>query len=1113
MKASNKFWRVAALLLLLVGMTGMGAAELFNPPDAGTQEWLYTEHTSLVFGVDVDSEGNVYSGSDDEEVHKINPDGTQEWTYSEHTSTIEDVAVDSEGTVYSGGQDNELNKIDSSGEKLWRKTYNQPIRSLAVDSEDYVYVAGDFNQVQKLDGSRNVVWEYFADDDNNGIDVDSEGNVYVGGDYEEVIKIDSGGNEVWSYTGHSSRVRDVAVDSEGYSYSTSGDGLHKVDSSGEQVWTFTEHEGIIYPVDVDSEGNTYVADNGGFGDDGLVRKIDSSGEQVWTYSGVASRGQDIKVDSSGYVHIAFRGDEEVHKLGFNQPPEFDSVSSDPEPPQINRNVSYSAELFDPDNASELSEVELQLEFDGEQVYTDTRSVSGDSDSTSWSDVFVPEEEGQLDATFTVTDTEGDSTVEELNYFLEDTPPEINIVQPENQTYWSYDIPYEIEVDSNNDAVPDQDFELEIYSDGELVEELSGSGTETFSGEFRQDLGDDLEFEAVANDTGGETSETTTYSVDFFEFTDFSSSNNVYETESEQFASTQEVGEMVQNVEYTLVWDNQELSTINEDYISQGLQSEEINADIPLVEEDKTIDWFIEAHITYEDFEGDTTSQTVEGSDNSQNVDQAFVLDDEFLSDGSTQLEASHLEYNADLDQRFEDARGSFSAEAEFEQTEDNQILEEENLDNQTRRFSEVFESELVNSSSESYGFDLDVEYEFQEESRSITSDEFSVDLDQIVLDTSGDEEVLRFEVSDEEDESSLDSDLEGNFKVYNPDSPELTREYSLDYSSDSSHSVYLAPGYGEVEVDVFGDNYIEFDASGDDSDLYDRRRHYLLGERLSSDTTVIDLFLLEKDSASRAEILVEDSELNPIAGQVVRVERSFGGGSEQRTVVMAQSGSTGTDSVFIDEDEQYVFTVFNEDGDRVDRFGPQSIPRDLEVELQIDEDPIRRFDQFIRGVDFEVTVLEDEVIVDYDTETEELNSIELKVLEDSMFEDIEVDTDSSTATSGQLRVDGFNASDGQFQYRLNGYFDGEEFITEDRSLLLDSGRFGEGVSEFQEGGLFISLMLFMVLTFSGLYRAEAAVAMGVLSLIVSSFVGFLAIGQTALIAVISVGAILVWRMT
>jgi len=269
--------------------------------------------------------------------------------------------------------------------------------------------------------------------------------------------------------------------------------------------------------------------------------------------------------------------------------------------------------------------------------------------------------------------------------------------------------------------------------------------------------------------------------------------------------------------------------------------------------------------------------------------------------------------------------------------------------------------------------------------------------------------------------------------------------------------------------------------------------------------------LLDSDSADSVEILVEDPELNALSGHVIRVERSFSGGSVSRTVAMGQSGSTGTDSVFIDSGEQYVFTVFDEEGERVERFGPQSIPRSLEVELTVDEEPFTRFDQLVRGVEFEVTTLEDEVIVEYDTETEELNQIELGVYEDTLFDRQKINETSSSATSGQLSVTGFNASDQQLQYRLNGVFDDPRSEDTIRHLL-DSGSFGQGVSEFQETGLFTSLLLFLGLTLSGLWRPEAAIGMGTLSIMIAFFVGFLPIGQTALIAVVSVAAILVWRM-
>ena len=66
--------------------------------------------------------------------------------------------------------------------------------------------------------------------------------IYSGSDDNTVKKIDSFGTEVWTFTGHTDRVFDVAVDSDGNVYSCSrGNTVKKIDSSGTEVWSFTGH--------------------------------------------------------------------------------------------------------------------------------------------------------------------------------------------------------------------------------------------------------------------------------------------------------------------------------------------------------------------------------------------------------------------------------------------------------------------------------------------------------------------------------------------------------------------------------------------------------------------------------------------------------------------------------------------------------------------------------------------------------------------------------------------------------------------------------------------------------------------------------------------------------
>ena len=245
-------------------------------PAEPVQVWTYTGHTNWVFGVAADNDENVYSGSRDEEVHKIDSNGNNVWEYTGHTDAVYDVAVDNSGYVYSASWDNEVHKIDSDGNNVWEYTgHRGSVYAVAVDSDGYVYSG-------ELGG--------------------------LSGD-QEVHKIDSDGNNVWEYTGHSSAVESVAVDSDGYVYSASWDNeVHKIDSDGNNVWEYTGHTDDVYSVAVDQDGNVYSAS-----DDNEVHKIDSDGNNIWKYTVHTDAVWGVDVDGDGNVYSA-GGDDEVHKI-------------------------------------------------------------------------------------------------------------------------------------------------------------------------------------------------------------------------------------------------------------------------------------------------------------------------------------------------------------------------------------------------------------------------------------------------------------------------------------------------------------------------------------------------------------------------------------------------------------------------------------------------------------------------------------------------------------------------------------------------------------------------------------------------------------------------------
>lgn len=107
--------------------------------------------------------------------------------------------------------------------------------------------------------------------------------VYIGLANNDILKIDAntGVEDVgWRFTGHTDKVTGVAVDPDGYVYSSSYDGtVRKIDPDGNEVWKFEKHTSTyIMDVGVDSDGYVYSCDY-----DGYVIKITPNGREVWSY--------------------------------------------------------------------------------------------------------------------------------------------------------------------------------------------------------------------------------------------------------------------------------------------------------------------------------------------------------------------------------------------------------------------------------------------------------------------------------------------------------------------------------------------------------------------------------------------------------------------------------------------------------------------------------------------------------------------------------------------------------------------------------------------------------------------------------------------------------------
>jgi sugar lactone lactonase YvrE len=281
----------AALLLLLVLVQGMQAAETYGYVTKWGSHGMADGQLNNPRGVAVDTYGTVYvadTGNNriqtfDTNGNYVSQTGSQ-GTGDGQFSDPHGVAVDTSGNVYVADTGNQrIQKFDSRGTYLMQWGFGSTGDGklflpwgIAVDTSGNIFVVDMSRSLYKFDSNGNfmIQWERFRIP--TGAAVDTSGNVYVVEMYSNLQKFDAGGTCVMQWgpdygTGNFSTPLGVAVDTAGNVYvaDTGNNRIQKYDSEGEYItqWGFQGFSGngsFDGPIGVaaDTSGNIYVADSG-----------------------------------------------------------------------------------------------------------------------------------------------------------------------------------------------------------------------------------------------------------------------------------------------------------------------------------------------------------------------------------------------------------------------------------------------------------------------------------------------------------------------------------------------------------------------------------------------------------------------------------------------------------------------------------------------------------------------------------------------------------------------------------------------------------------------------------------------------------------------------------
>jgi len=820
-----------------------------------------------------------------------------------------------------------------------------------------------------------------------------------------------------------------------------------------------------------------------------VSKVDTI--QIF-HSDQTTTGADTRIDDVTYL--------------ANNPPVFNSVSASPSPLLIGQTGDFSYNASDPDGS--IQSVDLTLKDDGSTVFTGSKSTAKGTFSPSYSLT-----QGDITATFTATDNDGATATKTLTRTLVDNRGTLTVNSPSGsisnpERFFDYDVPVSV-THTDNDNNPNETITLEFdfVRDGDpgftTDQTVNISEGETFTTSFRQEISDSNEFRVRFNDqtqTNPDTNVDNFFNVTDFEITGVSGADTAFETESRDFSVNFRTGDMVNSeasVSRFFYNGTENIGQYTPSPSSTGSDTQTV--EVPLVQQNQTdLEYNFSLDYNATKFSGGTEIRT-ENSSGNQTIKHAFFYNNSVFEDGLTQLEASTLDFEAKIGKQVSNSKASLSADSTLQQTGETRTLEQNGLN-----FTGIFDTDLINSTSTTTNLDTTVTVSFDGDTRTFSNtDTLTLEKIQLTKSSSTGPKTLQFETRDEIDNSLLDANMEAGITVNNPDQPEKTRFFGFDFSKDKKHELFLSPSDATITANVFEDRSITYeniDAG------FPKRRHYFQDTTLDNETTFINLYLLEQTKGSTVRLELTNSDLQGLSNHLIRVERAFPDQNETRTVQLAKTGTEGFASTFLQLQERYIFTVFDENGDLVDQVGPETVTTsDKRIQVNDGIDP--SLANVLNEVQFtDIKRANQSLSVSYVSETQRLNNLFLKISSDGLFETKTLDVDSSEQPQGQLEVTDFNASEQKVFFELIGTF-GET------NLTLESGTFGQESNDFGNAGIFVSFLMFTALTLSGLFRPSAAIGLGVISIFVMSFTGFLAVGQQALISIAALAAVLIWRMS
>ena len=282
----------------------------------GTLKWSYDAGSLIAYSSpSIDSDGNIYVGTSNNNLYSIEPDGDLAWTFNAGDEPYEAIystpAIHNQN-VYFGSRNGNLYSLDLNGNLNWKFSTGGAVDSSpTITSDGTIIVGSGDNKIYAVNPNGTEKWNYSTEGwVRSSATISGNGIIYVGSYDGNFYALYPNGTLNWKYSSGDGIFSSPAICQEGKIYVGSWDGnFYSFHANGSMNWKYNIGYKIFSSPALGPDSSVLV---GAY--DGYLYSFNPDGSLKWRYYTDDKISSSPAVDSEGNIYF---GSEDQYVYGLN----------------------------------------------------------------------------------------------------------------------------------------------------------------------------------------------------------------------------------------------------------------------------------------------------------------------------------------------------------------------------------------------------------------------------------------------------------------------------------------------------------------------------------------------------------------------------------------------------------------------------------------------------------------------------------------------------------------------------------------------------------------------------------------------------------------------------